>query len=98
MNIKGMPFIILPAVIAERNLKAMVRRKGNIVRSAATMSRGERRIDMSDDLRTRLTRYRMAMGLALEMLRQGLITEDEYGIIDTIMTKRYGLTSSTIFR
>lgn len=53
---------------------------------------------MGTDLKTRLTRYRAAMSLAREMVKQGIITEEEYGIIDTIMTKKYGIISSTIFR
>lgn len=53
---------------------------------------------MYDDLRSRIEHYRAAMAMATEMLRKRLISEEEYAIIDTIMTKKYGLTSSTIFR
>ena len=53
---------------------------------------------MDEQRKQQLLRYRMAMSMAKEMLRRGLISEEEYGIIDTIMTKKYGVTSSTIFR
>lgn len=53
---------------------------------------------MDAELCSRVARYRAAMTLALEMLKQGLISDEEYGIIDTIMTKKYGIISSTIFR
>ena len=53
---------------------------------------------MNEDLRSRIMRYRAAMSLAAEMLQNGLISEEEYAKIDTIMAKKYGVSSSTIFR
>lgn len=38
------------------------------------------------------------MSLANEMLTKNVISQEEYAVIDTIMTKKYGVTSSTIFR
>ena len=38
------------------------------------------------------------MSLAASMLRQGIISESEYAEIDTIMTKKYGLSLDKIFR
>ena len=52
---------------------------------------------MDEQRKQQLLRYRMAMSMAKEMLRRGLISEEEYGIIDTIMTKRHLKTSCTIF-
>lgn len=46
----------------------------------------------------RLTAYQAAMSLARAMLRQGIITEGDYAEIDTIMTKKYGLSLDSIFR
>ena len=40
----------------------------------------------------------MAMSIAKSMLNEGVITEKEYAIIDTMMTEKYGLSSCTIFR
>ena len=53
---------------------------------------------MDDNMRSSIARFSAAMSLAREMLRQGVITADEYGIITTIMTKRYGINSCTIFQ
>ena len=53
---------------------------------------------MKTDINERLTLYRMAMSLAKSMKSRGIISAAEYHKIDTIMTKKYGLTSSTIFR
>lgn len=38
------------------------------------------------------------MSLAMGMLHQGIISESEYTEIDTIMTKKYGLSLNSIFR
>ena len=46
----------------------------------------------------RLAAYKAAMSLAASMLRQGIISESEYAEIDTIMTKKYGLSLDSIFR
>lgn len=46
----------------------------------------------------RLIAYKAAMSLAAAMLRQGIISESEYAEIDTIMTKKYGLSLDSIFR
>ena len=53
---------------------------------------------MNEELRARIERYRVAMSLAKEMREKGIISEDEYVKIDTIMTQKYELSSSTIFR
>lgn len=53
---------------------------------------------MDKDLQSRIERYRAAMSLANEMLLKNVISPEEYAVIDTIMTKKYGVTSSTIFR
>ena len=51
-----------------------------------------------NDLNERILAYQIAMSLAHSMLAKGIITEEEYRKIDTIMTQKYGLSSSTIFR
>jgi len=54
---------------------------------------------MVDEKETRqIVQYRLTMSMAREMVNRGLISEKEYAIIDTIMTKKYGVTSCTIFR
>lgn len=53
---------------------------------------------MDDNYRERIIAYREAMSLAKKMLERGIISTEEYGKIDKIMTKKYGINSSTIFR
>lgn len=53
---------------------------------------------MDNDLRNRVERYRAAMAVAQEMLTKNVISSEEYTVIDTIMTKKHGVTSSTIFQ
>ena len=45
-----------------------------------------------------LTKYKSAMEQAKAMLNKGLITIEEYAIIDTKIAEKYGLNSSTIYR
>lgn len=51
-----------------------------------------------DELYQRLTAYQTTMCLARNMLRQGIISEDDYRKIDTIIAKKYGVSSCSIFR
>ncbi len=44
-----------------------------------------------------LLQYRMAMSMARELVNRGIISEEEYAIIDTIMTKNAELSLDTIF-
>ena len=50
-----------------------------------------------DELYQRLTAYQTAMTLARNMLRQGIINEDDYRKIDTIIAKKHGISSCSIF-
>lgn len=50
-----------------------------------------------DELYQRLTAYQTAMCLARNMLRQGIISEDDYRKIDTIIAKKR-ISSCSIFR
>lgn len=51
-----------------------------------------------DEMYQRLTVYQTAMTLARNMLRRGIISEDDYRKIDTIMAKKHGISSCSIFR
>lgn len=46
----------------------------------------------------RMMGYRSAMAQAKRMLEMGLISRDEYAIIDTMMAEKYGLSSCSLFR
>ena len=50
-----------------------------------------------DELYQRLTAYQTAMSLARNMLRQGIISEDDYRKIDTIIAKKHKVSSCSIF-
>ena len=47
---------------------------------------------------SRMLGYKSAMAHARRMLSYGIITEDEYAIIDTIMADKYGLSPCSLFR
>lgn len=46
----------------------------------------------------RILGYKSAMVQARRMLSEGIITEAEYAIIDTMMAEKYGLSSCSLFR
>ena len=48
--------------------------------------------------RARLFGFQLSMAMARKMLTEGLITPQEYADIDTILTKKHGVSSSSIFR
>ena len=85
------------ADIAETNLKAMATPIGCSAPVTAICNFAERRPTMSD-YDKRLFAYQMAMALARSMHSKGLISAKEYAKIDTIIAKKYGISSCSIFR
>ena len=53
---------------------------------------------MSLEFYEALTKYKSAMAQARIMLSKGLITAEEYAIIDTNMCKRYGVDLDSLYR
>lgn len=53
---------------------------------------------MTEQFTLKVKAYRTAMSIIKEMLKTGLISDDDYAVIDTKMAEKYGLKSSTIFR
>ena len=53
---------------------------------------------MTEDLRMKVSDYRTAILIFQKMLEEGIINEDEYSEIDTIIAENIGLNSDTIFR
>jgi len=51
-----------------------------------------------EEMFQRISAYRAAMSLARSMLHQGIISQEEYNRIDTIMAKKYGISLGSIFR
>ena len=52
---------------------------------------------MSPEYRKKVIAYRITMCVFKGLVLDGTITEEDYRKIDTIMTKKYGLYSSTLF-
>ena len=52
---------------------------------------------MSHEFRARILRYRTAMSMVKQMLLEGIINEEEYSEIDTILHRKYAISLSTIF-
>ena len=75
----------------------MANARESIVRENATTTQ-----DANDqvlaDYRARLFGFQLSMALARKMLSENLITSQEYADIDAILTKKHGVSSSSIFR
>ena len=53
---------------------------------------------MSEEYFSGVLGYKSAMAQAQLMLFKGIITEDEYVIIDTMIAEKYGINSCSLFR
>ncbi len=53
---------------------------------------------MKNETVDKLFRYQTVMAWVRSLLEKSLITRKEYAKIDTIMTKKYGVSSCSIFR
>ncbi len=53
---------------------------------------------MKNDYIDKVSDYRLTMSFVKSMKIRGIISEKEYDKIDTIMTKKYGISSVSIFR
>lgn len=53
---------------------------------------------MNKDYRCRLESYLASMLQAKRMLAMGIITPEDYANIDTIIAKKYGISSCSIYR
>lgn len=85
------------AKVAVQCLTVMGTSAGNTVLGHATTALVRKETVMDSDLNKRVAAYRATMSLTSEMLEKGIISAEEYAIIDTIMAKKYGLSSCTIF-
>lgn len=75
----------------------MANARGSIVRENAMTPPGENDQVLAD-YRERLFGFQLSMAIARKMLTENLITPQEYADIDTILTKKHGVSSSSIFR
>lgn len=79
------------------NLKATATHIGSSAPVPVIRSPAERKPTMSD-YEKRLFNYQTAMALARTMRSKGIISAKEYAKIDTIIAKKYGISSCSIFR
>ena len=87
----------LPALIAESSLKVTATLTDDFVLVPVMLSFAERSPAMTD-YEKRLMAYQTAMALARSMRSKGIISAKEYAKIDTIIAKKYGISSGSIFR
>ncbi|WP_418790903.1 SHOCT domain-containing protein [Phosphitispora sp. TUW77] len=79
---------------AEKLLKATEIENGNIVPAPATAS--QRRCGMSKELA--IIHYKATMAVFKKWVVEGIICEDELLKMVTIIAKKYGLSSFSIYR
>ena len=79
-----------------KRMKAPVANTAHVRVMARLKQRGLWQMDKS--LFEQITLYRTTMAMVKKMLDAGLISAEEYAEIDTIIAKKYGLNSSTIYR
>lgn len=53
---------------------------------------------MTNEYYDAVVSYKLAMIQAKELLLRGLLTTEEYGIIETKMCQKYGINSCSIYR
>ena len=59
---------------------------------------GRRWRPVTDELYKKIKAFRTAMCLIKEMLNSGIITDNDYAEIESIIAENTGLISSTIYR
>lgn len=53
---------------------------------------------MTDDYRARLERYLASMIQAKRMLSMGILTPEDYAIIDTMQGEKFGISLCSLYR
>ena len=53
---------------------------------------------VTDDYRTRLERYLASMLQAKRMMSMGILTPEDYAIIDTMQREKFGISSCSLYR
>lgn len=82
-------------MFAVRSLQISAVRKENIAPAPAIRREVVRMIDKQY---SSLVSYKSAMALAKTLYTRGIITAEEYGIIETRMCEKFGINSCSIFR
>ena len=81
-------------------MRATATKIENIVLTTVTLRHGSVKgvAAMNKEYFDSICCYKSAMVQARLMLLKGILTEDEYATIDTMMAKKYGLSSCSLFR
>ncbi len=88
----------LPALAAERSSRLMEMRTENTAPMPATsQTASEVVMAMNEDQFEREKLYQATMNMFRSMLKKGLITEEQYAIIDTKMLQKYQPLLGTLF-
>ncbi|MGN0976880.1 MAG: SHOCT domain-containing protein [Faecousia sp.] len=72
----------------------------NIAAMSATLPTASERsvVAVTDAYRTRLENYLASMLQAKRMLSMGIITPEDYAIIDTMQSEKFGISSCSLYR
>lgn len=73
----------------------MATETANIALGTATLPHAEKQ---PDDLRIRLLRYRTSASVFRGMVKNGILTEDDYTKCCDILAEKYGISLCSIFR
>jgi hypothetical protein len=69
------------------------------VTTATFLTASERSVKpVTDDYRARLERYLASMLQAKRMLTMGILTPEDYAIIDTMQGEKFGISSCSLYR
>ena len=85
--------------VASHSLRMAIKSE-NIVATAATLLTASERsvIPVTDDYRARLECYLASMLQAKRMLSMGILTPEDYAIIDTMQREEFGISSCSLYR
>ena len=89
--------IAISASDVENNSSPIVR-QANTALSHVLPQLGGRRPEMTEELRNKIIQYRTAMSIIKGMLHEGIIDDEDYRQMDSIIAEKCGLKSTTIFR
>ena len=94
------PYTISPAPIAVSPLQHTEIKGANIATMSATLPTDSERsvVAVTDAYRTRLENYLASMLQAKRMLSMGIITPEDYAIIDTMQSEKFGISSCSLYR
>lgn len=89
-----------PASTVESHSLRMGIKSASIVATVATSPTVSERIvvAVTDAYRTRLENYLASMLQAKRMLSMGIITPEDYAIIDTMQSEKFGISSCSLYR